>query len=357
MSTFLNDDNIDPTLRTMDPCAQMLAQVRMGGLPTSPPVPSGSTNDDDDDNMGQDGQTPPVNLLPSSISLVSFGNLIKRKVKLSENSTIAFDQFCQNPSPDERTAIMFAHILELVDISRKNEKAELWTIAPDLKAHLTAYRGLNLDGHVMNSMRDSSVKDLPPDEETAQCEDVLSKVRNKATQFRNILKTAITVALDRTHETANVAALANKLLQGTKIKATLQFYIRLAFIRFVMRSYPWLTEETFWLKVDLCLEANSKKCTSKAELDQLYNAIYQQDVQMYGDPADTPYKTVEFNATRTTWQATVRKHSKLVQLNPKNAQLLAAAEAAALVESGPSRKRPRLEVNGEDEEQNDDNND
>ncbi|KAJ7787256.1 hypothetical protein B0H14DRAFT_2399750, partial [Mycena olivaceomarginata] len=196
------------------------------------------------------------------------------------------------------------------------------------------------------ALREINVQDLPTEDETTQCELVVSKIREKGTHYRNILKTAVKMALDPNHETANVAVLSNKLLSGTKIKATLQFYMRLAFIRFVMCSYEWLTEETFWLKVDLAIEENSRDCATKDELDAFYNMIYQDDIAIYGDPANTSYQTVEFNPSRASAQSIVRKHSKLVKPNPKNAQVLAPAEKAFY--SGRSLKRARVEMENED---------
>ncbi|KAJ6608002.1 hypothetical protein B0H10DRAFT_1816702, partial [Mycena sp. CBHHK59/15] len=165
----------------------------------------------------------------------------------------------------------------------------------------------------------------------------------------------IKISLEPNSETQNIAALANKLLAGTKLKATAQFYVRLAFIRFVMTQYPWLTEETFWLQVDELIEQNRKDCKTPEELDAcipclhpaFYNFIYQKDVKTHGDPADTPYKTVEFNASATSWQAILHKHSANIQPNPKNTQLLAQAATAAAV-SG-SNKKHRLEEVENDE--------
>ncbi|KAJ7827163.1 hypothetical protein B0H14DRAFT_3467278 [Mycena olivaceomarginata] len=313
-----------------DPRAQMLAQLRSSSGALSSAASFPIPNDDD---MPPGPPIPSSNLIspPSGIPLTTFGALVKRQVKLADKSSVAFDQFCQNPSPDERSVILFAHVLELLDISRKNEKAEHWVITPELSKKiaghmqvftyspdLTAYRGLAVASHVM---------DLPTEDETTQCELVVSKIREKGTHYRNILKTAVKTALDPNHETANVAVLANKLLSGTKIKATLQFYMRLAFIRFVMRSYEWLTEETFWLKVDLAIEENSRDCATKDELDAFYNMIYQDDIAIYGDPANT-------------------STPKLVKPNPKNAQVLAPAEKAFY--SGRSLKRARVEMENED---------
>ncbi|KAJ7677821.1 hypothetical protein DFH06DRAFT_1465695 [Mycena polygramma] len=362
-ATFNNPANIDPELRApyVDPHEQLLNSLRSSPAAPPPPAASNAGNEDRDD---ADMRLDSVALSASrpGSSLAAFGSLVKGQVKLSDKSVVAFDQYCQNRSAEERGVILFAHVLELLDIAKKNEKAELWTISSDLSKkinsytqafvyspELVAYRGLNIAGHLMNAMRESRVKNLPPDGETAQCDLVLSKTRDKGTHFRNILKTAVVTSAAPGSETANVAALANKLLQQSKIKPTLQFYVRLAFIRWVWRSYPWVPDDFFWMMVDQCIEKNSRNCSTKEELDALYNSVYQTDIELYGDPATTPHQTSEFDPSSSTWQAVVRKHSKLVRPDPKNAKVLEAAEAAA-ARPAPATKRRRVEMDGEDDD-------
>ncbi|KAJ6629390.1 hypothetical protein B0H10DRAFT_2208792 [Mycena sp. CBHHK59/15] len=367
MSDSFVDANIDPQILAMDPVAQMLQMLRAsapgdGAIAPGPmsPAVNGSTGDD---NMDQDipGTPTAFNFAPLGMSsMAAFGGMVKHQINLTDKSTVAFDQFCQNRSAEERTVIMFAHVLKLLDIIRKNEKAEQWVITSTLSKKInsyaqafmyspkiTAYRGLNMAEHLLKAMHETHLAELPPEEETTHCEMVLSRIRDKGTHYRNIFKTTIKISLEPNSETQNIAALANKLLAGTKLKATAQFYVRLAFIRFVMTQYPWLTEETFWLQVDEFIEQNRKDCKTPEELDVFYNFIYQKDVKTHGDPADTPYKTVEFNASARSWQAILRKHSANIQPNPKNTQLLAQAAAAATVSS--SNKKHRLEEVENDE--------
>ncbi|KAK7012708.1 hypothetical protein R3P38DRAFT_2549979 [Favolaschia claudopus] len=337
MTTFTNE-NIDPALLAMDPAAQLLAQLRSGSGPSASAINSPNAPHDDD----EDNEMPPARITfpGSNNSLAAFGRLVKNQLKLSENSSVSLNQACQL-SADERIIMLFAHVLELGDLVRKNEKSEKWAVSNQLKVLLTAYRGLGASAHVMNAMRESNVPELPSEDQTVECEEVLSKISSKATQFRNVFKTNITCSLVSGSELRNIAALTNKILSGTSIKATLEFYVRVAFLRWVMKAYPGL-EDGFWLQVDICIHSNSKRCDSQKELDSFYNAIYQDDIKEYGDPAATSFKTVDLNTANSSWQAAVRRHSKLVEFNPKSEQLLAAMKAQAV--GGPKGvKRARVE--------------
>lgn len=143
--------NLDPELMASDPAAKMLQLLRANASgsatpgPSESPEPSGPTGDNDMD------EDPPVipSHAPLATSLTAFGSLVKHHIKLTDKSAVALDQFCQvrnhsniplhfteflhqNRSPEERTVLLFAHVLELLDIARKNEKAELWTISSSL---------------------------------------------------------------------------------------------------------------------------------------------------------------------------------------------------------------------------------
>ncbi|KAJ7096590.1 hypothetical protein B0H15DRAFT_946065 [Mycena belliarum] len=365
MSHTFVSENIDPALMPFDPAAEMLARLRtQASNPSTPGAsdifdPSGSMGDDDD--MDQDPLRPPPSALPAMLqppSLVPFGTLVKRQVKLTDKSTVAFEQFCKTRSSDERDVLLFAHVLELIDLARKNEKADVWVVSTSLarkitsytqafmySPQLTAYRGLSMAEHVLKAMRESNVADLPADEETAQCELVLSKIRDKGTNYRNILKTAVKASLEPDSETKNIGSLAHKLVSGTKIASTLQLYIRLAVIRFVMKTYLWLTEETFWLKVDDLIEQYRRDCKTTDELDALNNLIYQEDIKQFDDPANSPHTTSEAPGG---WQAVVRKHSANVRPNPKNAQILSQAYSAAMATSGTKRRRIDVEERDDD---------
>ncbi|KAJ7044425.1 hypothetical protein C8F04DRAFT_1174855 [Mycena alexandri] len=322
--TFV-DSNIDPTLLAMDPTAVLLAQMRTTPNETpSPDTPSGGNNEDPP-------ATPPMLGFSAegSSSMVAFGGMLKPQLKLTEKSMVVFDQFIRLRSGDEHNVMLFGHLLELLDIARKNEKADQWTIGSVLSRkinsytqafipcpQLRAYRGLHLGEHVVST---------------------------KATHYRNILKAQVKTLLEPKSDPKNIANLADKLLHGTSMKHTLQFYLRLAFIRWVVVQYPWLTEETFWIQVDQAIKKKSQECKTKEELDKLYNFIYEQDIRAHGDPATTEHQVTEFNAAMPSWYVPVRTQAGKIQPNPKNPQLLLSAGAPS------GSKKRRLEDEEEDE--------
>ncbi|KAJ6612632.1 hypothetical protein B0H10DRAFT_2436903 [Mycena sp. CBHHK59/15] len=367
MSDTFVEPNIDPALLAMDPASQMLQKMRAkrasASAPGTPPPRDDDANAGGNDSMDQDLPPGPSSFTPgpssfalAPSSLATFGNLVKHQIKLSDKSAVEFDRFLQ---AKERNMVLFAHVLMLRDITRMNERPDKWVISPDLLKKinmycevfmlspvLTAYRGLKLNEHILTGLRECNVAELPPNSEPLKVEVVLAKIGKQVTHIRNDTKAAVKQSLKRGSDLENIANLAAKVIQGTKIKATLQLYIRLATIRFVMVNYPvFVGTDAFWLKVDDVLDKNSKQSATQAELDVLYNCYYDDDMAEYGDPAKTSHQTVESNETDTTsWQGVMRKHSANVLPNPNLGKLLLQALATvATVQSTLKRKRPTEE--------------
>ncbi|KAJ7431156.1 hypothetical protein FB451DRAFT_1228321 [Mycena latifolia] len=344
MSSFNFDtDVLDPALLAEDPAQSLLTRVR--NTPSSQVTPSPAPSENDGD-----AEIPTTPLLESTSSntpsLVAFGRLVKRKLDLSDASSAAFDQFCQPHSVDERQVLIYAQLLGLQDISKKNEKFETWSISADFGKKISAYvkafvyspttisyRGLNVGEHIMKAMRECKVNDLPAEDDLRAVDLVLTKIRDKGTQLRNIYKTKVKESMEKGSTFRNVATLSHKLLKNTGIKATVQFYQRAALVRWCIASYPGLSDEEFWPRVDTTITTFRKQSSSDVELDKCFNAIYEEDKKTYGDPADTEYKTVD-DAAVSGWQATLIKHAKAVQPTPQQAQ------------GAPPQKRRRIEVDG-----------
>lgn len=149
MAESFSNDNIDPRLLALDPTNNILARIRNGtARPSEAPSPRDEDMDNEEDldlplgpSNNDNGGTP---------SLVAYGRLVKRKLNLSETVAVALDQFCQvnlwiqcelvmlnafivqAGSAEERQVLLCAHVLELVELCRKNEKAETWSISPEL---------------------------------------------------------------------------------------------------------------------------------------------------------------------------------------------------------------------------------
>ncbi|KAJ7259292.1 hypothetical protein C8J57DRAFT_1515365 [Mycena rebaudengoi] len=308
MSLTFTEDNIDPVLLPMDPTFAFLQNVKAASASGLSPSASASGSNspsldspgsNEEDTMDQSPDTPVPSGSNVTAPLVAFGRLVKRQTELTEQSTVAFDQFCALRTSDERQVMLFAHVLQMLDMARSNSRSSLWrkihsyTQAFILSPTTTAYRGLNTAEHIVSAMRECGIKDLPPDEDTAANELVLTETRNKATYFRNILKTKLKASTAKKSDTRNIAELAAKLYQ------------RLAFLRFCVVEYPALSEDEFW---------------PKAELNVLFTSFYDKDKAIYGDPATTKHKTVDIQ-TLVSWQTTVLKHSEAVQPAPKKRKI------------------------------------
>ncbi|KAJ7843260.1 hypothetical protein B0H13DRAFT_1909491 [Mycena leptocephala] len=120
----------------------------------------------------------------------------------------------------------------------------------------------------------------------------------------------------------NITELTHKLVQGITIQATLQLYIQVAFIVPVfsfsnVQCSVSSASSRSSIHGSLKTLSGGRATIRSRRIVSLYNFYYQEDIKVYGDPANTEHQTVEFNESATSWQA-VRKKSKKVLPNPKN---------------------------------------
>ncbi|KAJ7666348.1 hypothetical protein B0H17DRAFT_1143129 [Mycena rosella] len=275
---------------------------------------------------------PTVSSTTSTPSLVVFGRLVKRKTELSDSSSVR--------SADEEQVLIFTQLLELADLARRNEKASTeLTVRTIINAALlclpifrtkedrclrvfspttTAYRGLNVGEHIMKAMRECKVKDLPDEEDTTAVDVVLGKIRDKGTHHRNIFKTKVKESMEKKSTLRNVAVLTHKLLKYQTHGP-----------RWCIQSYPVLSDEEFWPKVDSTIATFRTGSKCSADIDKIFTEIYESD-KTYGDPADTDYKTVDTATSIPQWQVTLRKQADKVQPTPQSGP-------------GPASKKRRIE--------------
>jgi hypothetical protein len=146
--TFVNE-NIDPSLRSTDPTKDIFSRIRSAGL-ISTPTPTPPADMDNDDDMPATPRLPvgPSNG-PTNNPSVSYASLVKNKMALSDAASVALDQFCQvriclslssrlihhiflQARAEDREVLLFAHVVQLLELFKKNEKMELWVISQDL---------------------------------------------------------------------------------------------------------------------------------------------------------------------------------------------------------------------------------
>ncbi|KAJ7835358.1 hypothetical protein B0H14DRAFT_2590347 [Mycena olivaceomarginata] len=326
--TFVNE-NIDPSLRAIDPTRDIFLRIRGAGLT---PAPATDNNDMDDSNdMPATLHFPVGPSTGPSISnpSVSYASLVKNKMALSDAASVALDQFCQARAED-REVLLFAHVVQLLELFKKNEKMELWVISQDLDRKIVtyvkafvfspttvSYRGLNVGEHILShfqkAMRECKVKSLPDDDDTTANDLVLTRIREKC--FR----------------------------RTRAIKATVQVYQRVALVRWCFIQFPDLEDDEFWPKaVDHTIDQFRKQSSNQGELDLCFTAIYEDDKKQYSDPATTEFKAADIDQG-PAWQVTLGKHARNIQVTPQ-------------APSGPPTKKRKVAARPEadDESDNDD---
>ncbi|KAJ7694477.1 hypothetical protein B0H14DRAFT_3530662 [Mycena olivaceomarginata] len=267
MASSFTDENIDPSLLTMDPNMDP-AQKLMAHMRANPPSNLPPPDDENIDNNDQldllSSIAIPINLsAPSNSSLVAFGRLVKRQTR----------------SADERQALVYAGVLQVLDLAKKNDK--------DTKA-----------------MRECNVKNLPEEDDIIAVGLVLALIRSKGTHYRNTFKTKVKASMACNSSMRNIATLSHKLLKDTGVKPTVQFYQCVAFI------------EDFWPKgVDNSIATFRHQHKTQEELDVCFNTIYEDDKVEYGKPEDTDLTTVDFSTT-PDWQVTLGERTKNIQPQP-----------------------------------------
>ncbi|KAJ7735867.1 hypothetical protein DFH07DRAFT_967057 [Mycena maculata] len=155
---------------------------------STPPPPDDEEMEDSPLEMPLD----PSNTVDTARSPVNYGRLVK---------PVAFDQFYQTHSSEERQALLFVHVLQLLELAKKSDKADLWVITPDLGKNVSSwvkafvfgpstisYRGLNVKSDARTHVAD------PHEEDDIVAVDLLlASIRSQGTSQRNIYKTNVRV--------------------------------------------------------------------------------------------------------------------------------------------------------------------
>ncbi|EIW79567.1 hypothetical protein CONPUDRAFT_154965 [Coniophora puteana RWD-64-598 SS2] len=160
------------------------------------------------------------------------------------------------------------------------------------------------------AMRELNVPDLPLPHEISKLRVVETCIRNTLNAVRCSLKGQVEKSLEPGATTQNVAELTMAALGTSRIKATLQHYMRFAFLRWVSTSYPDASEQ-YWIKVDEKLLFARSKYQSATDLSAFFTAIYNNDVQKHGNPTSTHHTVVAPNKI-SEFQSVLNRHAGLV---------------------------------------------
>ncbi|KZP30360.1 hypothetical protein FIBSPDRAFT_946085 [Athelia psychrophila] len=271
-------------------------------------------------------------------SSLSYGQAVKRaKHGMSTKSTADFDSFLKASTLGEHVTLLMATTLEVRDMLAAREVVAVeWKIPAQLKANIKlyslafllsplikSYRGKAAES-VLDVMRELHITELPPTKETGQ----------------------ITESLKLDSATRNIAALTNTVIGKSRVKATLQLYICLAFIRFHVVNYPDIEDEHFWVRVDQTLE-EWRKDTTEVELNQTHNDMYLADKELYGDLSASEFRVTDISSIEG-WQ---HSNDFYFGLNLGGAPAASAREGEQEQEEKVEEEKVEAEEDDEDEDE------
>ncbi|KZP29459.1 hypothetical protein FIBSPDRAFT_815986 [Athelia psychrophila] len=242
---------------------------------------------------------------------------------MSAKSASDFESFMKASDVAEHMMILMATVLEVRDGLEAQKAVDEWRVPNQLKANIKVYSHAFVLSPLINSyrgkaseslleaMRELEIAEIPPTKETGQVKILITSISSTLTGQRNVLKTKISDSLKPESPTRNIAALANAVIGKSRIKPTLQLYIRLAFIRFHVVNYPSIEDENFWIRVDQTMEDWRSASLTAVEITQAYNNMYSADKELYGDPATSSFRVTDISLLEG-WQLVMNTYSSSV---------------------------------------------
>ncbi|TEB26328.1 hypothetical protein FA13DRAFT_1795756 [Coprinellus micaceus] len=216
---------------------------------------------------------------PPALSLnefIGWEHALKKQHTLSPCSEEDFDLFINvNSQPDHMLCVMLG-MLECHDLLHAAASSKAYTIPEDVKESLIIYSQVfvlspaalfykrkSCPTTVLAVMRSLNVSGIPGEHDVGRVEVILKAITKALTDACHHVKNQIQQSL-------------NRLNQGTtKVKATLGLFMRIAFLRWVMRSYP-VKPDKFWDQVDVQLDKVRKTHPGTLKL------LYDEDIAKYG---------------------------------------------------------------------------
>ncbi|KAJ2920503.1 hypothetical protein H1R20_g16591, partial [Candolleomyces eurysporus] len=210
-------------------------------------------------------------LQPFSISVEALrecASALTSRYNLSPQVSKVIEEFAELGSIHEQLMFSLALTLNALEASC----SDAWSITGELKSSiryharafllsptLSAYRGIDMDEHVLSVMRQLNVRNLPQEDDVSSISAVLKLITSELCLTRASIKKAIQASLAPDSSTANIADLTAYLLRtiSSTGQATVRHYVR---------------DTGFW-----------KLCA----------AAYHVDIKKYGDPAKTQHRVIE----------------------------------------------------------------
>ncbi|THU83873.1 hypothetical protein K435DRAFT_870851 [Dendrothele bispora CBS 962.96] len=156
---------------------------------------------------------------------------------------------------------------------------------------LVSYRADNLAENTLKVMREIGITGVPREEETAKCDTLKSIISGHLTNDRHEIKSKVLGSMEPDSKFGNIAKLCKSLFSKQKVTVNLEFYMRVAFLRWAAGTMPKGTsDEDWWKEIDKALMQVRKDKTAPQILQHM-NHIYTKDKEKYGDPANSGLTT------------------------------------------------------------------
>ncbi|GBE87282.1 hypothetical protein SCP_1005290 [Sparassis crispa] len=227
------------------------------------------------------------------LDAVEFGQHLKRLRNLTPHSESELARFAESPHLLQHTMYTYGLLLECRDYLQKLSRDSEYKIPDTLRATLTdyahtyilsptieSYRKASNPGNILAAMRHLNIAQIPPEQETGRCAIICTVVVKGLTEWRNHVKTQISISIDAKSTIRNLAALAHACIKTCSVRPTIAMYIRLAYIRLIFVKFSGLKEDAFWNKVDSSM---------KEIREHAYQAVYRNDKLTYGEPDNAMY--------------------------------------------------------------------
>ncbi|THV05594.1 hypothetical protein K435DRAFT_790107 [Dendrothele bispora CBS 962.96] len=163
---------------------------------------------------------------------------------------------------------------------------------------LVSYRG-NIAENTVKAMRDIGIPGVPREEETAKCVTLQQLISGHLTNDRHNIKAKVLESMKPTSKNKNIAKLCRAIAGKQNLTINVEFYMRIAFVRWAADTMEdSVSEEDWWKEVDKSLVL-IRKYKSQIDVLQKLNQIFQKDKNKYGDPANSGLSTTVTMAQQT----------------------------------------------------------
>ncbi|GBE78718.1 hypothetical protein SCP_0116090 [Sparassis crispa] len=221
---------------------------------------------------------------------------------LSKDQPHELARFAESPHLLQHTMYTYGLLLECRDYLQKLSRDSEYKIPDTLRATLMdyahtyilsptieSYRKASNPGNILAAMRHLNIAQIPPEQETGRCAVIHTVVAKGLTEWRNHVKTQISISIDAKSTIRNLAALAHACIKTCSVHPTVAMYIRLAYIRLIFVKFSGLKEDAFWNKVDSSMKEIREQYRTSGAIYDAYQAVYRNDKLTYGEPDNAMY--------------------------------------------------------------------